>query len=411
METRVTATPDAKPRGTRLPRLARRRQLLSAAQEVFVENGYHAAAMDEIADRAGVSKPVLYQHFPGKLELYLALLDLHVDDMVNRCRQALASTQENKLRVQATFSAFFDFVSTQGEAFRLVFESDLRNVAPVRQRVERSLRECAEMVSELIQEDTGCTSDEAHLLGVGLVGMAEVSARYWLTTHGSIPKHAAEQLLARLAWRGISGFPQSERRGDFAAPPDDAPHALSPHALSARELTVSVYVGGDDRTRTDDFVSALQELFSDNEIDLRPLGPAVIGSWFRRFGLKVKAAGSEEDIARRLEKLEHALEAVAVDEPASRANDPNEDALSKLISAADAVDDFVVLAGSIILVKHTNNHGQARTCARTLSAAEVRSFERDPHLLRSPGEALDHLEALSAAAEADDVDGRSDKAR
>ncbi|MBB5774610.1 TetR/AcrR family transcriptional regulator [Nonomuraea angiospora] len=205
----MTATPDAKPRGTRLPRLARRRQLLSAAQEVFVENGYHAAAMDEIADRAGVSKPVLYQHFPGKLELYLALLDLHVDDMVNRCREALASTHENKLRVQATFSAFFDFVSTQGEAFRLVFESDLRNVAPVRQRVERSLQECAEMVSVLIQEDTGCTSDEAHLLGVGLVGMAEVSARYWVTQHGSIPKDAAEQLMARLAWRGISGFPRT----------------------------------------------------------------------------------------------------------------------------------------------------------------------------------------------------------
>ncbi|MFG3438973.1 TetR/AcrR family transcriptional regulator [Nonomuraea sp. NPDC047897] len=205
----MTTTPDAKPRGTRLPRLARRRQLLSAAQEVFVENGYHAAAMDEIADRAGVSKPVLYQHFPGKLELYLALLDLHVDDMVNRCREALASTSENKLRVQATFSAFFDFVSTQGEAFRLVFESDLRNVAPVRQRVERSLQECAEMVSAVIQEDTGCTSDEAHLLGVGLVGMAEVSARYWVTTHGSIPKDAAEQLMARLAWRGISGFPRT----------------------------------------------------------------------------------------------------------------------------------------------------------------------------------------------------------
>ncbi|MER6949782.1 TetR/AcrR family transcriptional regulator [Nonomuraea sp. NPDC000554] len=205
----MTATPDAKPRGTRLPRLARRRQLLSAAQEVFVENGYHAAAMDEIADRAGVSKPVLYQHFPGKLELYLALLDLHVDDMINRCREALASTHENKLRVQATFSAFFDFVSTQGEAFRLVFESDLRNVAPVRQRVERSLRECAEMVSAVIQEDTGCTSDEAHLLGIGLVGMAEVSARYWVTTHGSIPKDAAEQLMARLAWRGISGFPRT----------------------------------------------------------------------------------------------------------------------------------------------------------------------------------------------------------
>ncbi|HZI96263.1 MAG TPA: helix-turn-helix domain-containing protein, partial [Actinomycetales bacterium] len=54
-------------RGARLPRSARRAQLLGAAQEVFVSRGYHAAAMDEIADRAGVSKPVLYQHFPSKL--------------------------------------------------------------------------------------------------------------------------------------------------------------------------------------------------------------------------------------------------------------------------------------------------------------------------------------------------------
>ena len=205
----MTATPDAKPRGTRLPRLARRRQLLSAAQEVFVERGYPAAAMDEIAERAGVSKPVLYQHFPGKLELYLALLDLHVDDMVARCRAALDSTTDNKQRVQAAIGAFFDFVSSQGEAFRLVFESDLRNVAPVRPRMERSLRESADMISQVIQEDTGCSSDEAHLLGVGLVGMAEVSARYWLSSQGSIPKEAATQLMARLAWRGISGFPRT----------------------------------------------------------------------------------------------------------------------------------------------------------------------------------------------------------
>ena len=205
----MTATPDAKPRGTRLPRPARRRQLLTAAQEVFVENGYHAAAMDDIAERAGVSKPVLYQHFPGKLELYLALLDMHVEDMVGRMREALSSTTENKQRVRNTFRAYFDFVSTQGEAFRLVFESDLRNVAPVRQRVERALQDCAEMISRVIQEDTGVSADEAHLLGVGLVGMAEVSARYWISTRGSIPKDSAEQLMARLAWRGISGFPRT----------------------------------------------------------------------------------------------------------------------------------------------------------------------------------------------------------
>src|SRR6202789_3846230 len=102
-ETLLTAPPDARPRGARLPRQARRRQLLGAAQEVFVAQGYHAAAMDEIAERAGVSKPVLYQHFPGKLDLYLALLDESVEALTDTIRNALASTADNKQRVSATF--------------------------------------------------------------------------------------------------------------------------------------------------------------------------------------------------------------------------------------------------------------------------------------------------------------------
>src|SRR5689334_25393627 len=85
----VTATSETRPRSTRLPRHERRRQLLDAALEVFVSQGYHAAAMDEIADRAGVSKPVLYQHFPGKLELYLALLDESTGSLVDTMREAL----------------------------------------------------------------------------------------------------------------------------------------------------------------------------------------------------------------------------------------------------------------------------------------------------------------------------------
>ena len=205
----MTATPDARPRGTRLPRLARRRQLLGAAQEVFVAQGYHAAAMDEIAERAGVSKPVLYQHFPGKLELYLALLDEHAEALVKIVREALDSTTDNKMRVQACMQAFYDFVAGDGEAYRLVFESDLRNVAPVRARVDRANQQCAEMIAQVIAEDTNAPSDEAHLLGMGLVGMAEVSARYWLSQQRAIPKDTAEKLIARLAWRGISGFPLS----------------------------------------------------------------------------------------------------------------------------------------------------------------------------------------------------------
>src|SRR5215470_19395412 len=205
----VTATPQTRQVGTRLPKPARRRQLLTAAQEVFVAQGYHAAAMDEIAERAGVSKPVLYQHFPGKLELYLALLDESVEELVGLVRDALSSTTDNKQRVPATFRAFFDFVGGTGEAFRLVFESDLSNEPEVRARLNRTTRAVADMISQFIREDAGLSDEEAHLLGMALVGMAQVSARYWLSTDRAIPKEAAEQLLARLAWRGISGWPRT----------------------------------------------------------------------------------------------------------------------------------------------------------------------------------------------------------
>src|SRR5262249_11958445 len=111
----VTTTNQARHAGNRLPKPARRRQLLAAAQEVFVAQGYHAAAMDEIAERAGVSKPVLYQHFPGKLDLYLALLDESVEALTATVRAALESTTDNKQRVTATFTAFFDFVGSTGQ--------------------------------------------------------------------------------------------------------------------------------------------------------------------------------------------------------------------------------------------------------------------------------------------------------
>ncbi len=205
----MSTTRQARPAGSRLPRPARRRQLLGAAQEVFVAQGYHAAAMDDIADRAGVSKPVLYQHFPGKLELYLALLDESADELVAIVREALSSTTDNSERVPATFRAFFDYVGTSGEAFRLVFESDLSNEPAVRARLDRTMQECAEMVSQFIREDAGVGDAAARLLGVALVGMAQVSSRYWLSTDGAIDKDVAEDLLSRLAWRGISGWPMS----------------------------------------------------------------------------------------------------------------------------------------------------------------------------------------------------------
>ncbi|WP_040423327.1 TetR/AcrR family transcriptional regulator [Actinopolymorpha alba] len=201
---------DVRPRGGRLPRQARRAQLLDAARQVFVATGYHAAAMDDIAERAGVSKPVLYQHFPGKLELYLALLDASCDALVEAVRSALASTTDNQQRVAATMDAYLDFVGDEGGTFRLVFESDLTGEQAVRDRVERVSRECADAIADVIQEDTGLPREEAMLLAAGLAGLAQVTARWWVSSGGTIPRGEAERLMSTLAWRGIRGFPRAD---------------------------------------------------------------------------------------------------------------------------------------------------------------------------------------------------------
>ncbi len=214
MTTDAPTSGTEKPRGGRLPRRARRTQLLGAALEVFVAQGYHAAAMDDIAERAGVSKPVLYQHFPGKLDLYLALLDESCVEVIEGTSKALESTEDNKQRVGATMTAFYDYVASESGAFRLVFESDLTNEPAVRERVDRVTIECANLIAPLIRDDTGLPEDASRLLAVSLVGMGQVSARFWLDDRlgdrAGIDQRQAAALVAGLAWRGIGGYPRTD---------------------------------------------------------------------------------------------------------------------------------------------------------------------------------------------------------
>lgn len=201
-------TEETRTRPARLPRDERRAQLLSAAQEVFVANGYHGAAMDEIADTAQVSKPVLYQHFPSKRELYLALLDQQIAELTERMLAALASTNDNKYRVQATIKAYFEFISKDDQAHRLIFENDLINDPEVAAKIEIFSATYANAIAEIITHDTSLGDKEATLLGRALAGMSHVSARYWLENDGEIELEVAAELIYRLAWRGISRFPK-----------------------------------------------------------------------------------------------------------------------------------------------------------------------------------------------------------
>lgn len=173
--------------------------------------------MDEIADRAGVSKPVLYQHFPGKRELYLALLDEQVKSLGQRMVTALRAPVDNKERVHAAIAAYFEFVDSEGEAFRLLWESDLRNDPEVHDKVDKAFAEIVVAFAETINSESGAGPAQSMLLSAGLGGLAEISARWWLERRNDqasdLSKDEAVALMSALAWRGISGFPlQSDLR-------------------------------------------------------------------------------------------------------------------------------------------------------------------------------------------------------
>ena len=123
------------------------------------------------------------------------------------------ATADNKERVRGAVRAYFDFVDHDGEAFRLVFESDLRNDPAVRQRVDRVERGCIAAITDTIMADTGVSRARAELLASGLVGAAETAARFWLAGGRQIDKPDAEALLTALSWRGIASFPLQGEQG------------------------------------------------------------------------------------------------------------------------------------------------------------------------------------------------------
>jgi AcrR family transcriptional regulator len=177
---------------------------------VFVANGYHAAAMDDIAERAGVSKPVLYQHFPGKLELYLALMDTQAESLSSAVIDALSGTDDNRERIHRVLTAYFRFVEgdERDGAFRLIFETDLGNEPAVRDRVDAVSRTTMIAVAETVAADTGLDHARAELLSTALTGAAQVAARWWLASDRPIAQEDAVRLLESLLWRGMSNFPR-----------------------------------------------------------------------------------------------------------------------------------------------------------------------------------------------------------
>ena len=190
----------------RLSAAERRAQLVQVAGELFAVHGYHRLSMEQLADAAGVSKPVLYQHFPSKRALYLALVRDAVAEMEAQVRKALEGSPDNRARVEGAIGAYFDFI--EDARFRLIVTAELTD-GDVRDEVEGAMGRVAEEIGALIAEDAGLSVGAAQFLATAVRGLATEGARWWVE-HPQVDKREAVRLLARLAWRGLGSFDPDE---------------------------------------------------------------------------------------------------------------------------------------------------------------------------------------------------------
>lgn len=202
-----------------MPRALRRAQVLAIAQELFTSQGFHHVSMDDIADRAEVSKPVLYRHFPSKLDLYLTVVDARGDELLSAVDAAVAMHPPGEVRphdaravVTGVVRAYLDFVDGAGESSALLFESDVRHDLEVRARVERATEAVTRRLRTVLADVAGVPDEQAALLAPSLAAMAQSAATRRLRADGTAPaggSTGARQtaaLVARLAWGGIADF-------------------------------------------------------------------------------------------------------------------------------------------------------------------------------------------------------------
>ncbi len=183
----------------------RRAQLLNVARRVFGKSGFHGVSMEEVATEAGVTKPILYDHFPSKKELYLALLESDLAVLHEKVREALNSPIGNRERIRASFEAYFDFVQEEADGFRLLMQETVGAEREFRDRVAQVREQILSEVADLIvRESKGRLQREhAETVALALIGMGETVAQRQLGRSPEMRQEALE-VLVRLAWRGIT---------------------------------------------------------------------------------------------------------------------------------------------------------------------------------------------------------------
>ncbi len=198
------------PSRQRRPRLSgteRRAKILAAATRLFAERGYHAVSMEEIAEAAGSWKAVVYDHFPSKVELYVALLESFRDQLLVATASASTEGHGREARLRASFEAFFVFVEERPDAVRLLFletpgEPELaRAHAGVQSGAALAIAKTLASDPALLSAESG-RGQALEMLATMIKGAVHALAAWW-REHPAIPRPEIVEQATRLVWGGV----------------------------------------------------------------------------------------------------------------------------------------------------------------------------------------------------------------
>ncbi|MBD8506175.1 TetR/AcrR family transcriptional regulator [Hoyosella sp. G463] len=180
----------------------RRDQLIEVGRSLFAERGYEATSIEEIAQRALVSKPVVYEHFGGKEGLYAVVVDREMADLLQRITSSL-SAHRSRERVEQVTLAFLTYIEECTDGFRILVRD---SPADARSGTYSSLlNDATTQVEHLLASDfsrRGMETEFAGLYAQALVGMVSVTAQWWLDERQP-PKEIVAAHLVNLCWNGL----------------------------------------------------------------------------------------------------------------------------------------------------------------------------------------------------------------
>ena len=192
----------------RLPAAARRAQLIDVGRSVFAERGYEAASVEEIAERARVSKPIVYEHFGGKEGLYAVVVDREVEHILGSIVAAVGSGTPRE-RLEQAVLAFLVYVKERPDGFAVL----LRDAPPSRRGGEMPalMYDLADRVSDIFSEQfrkAGYDAKAAPIYAHALVGMVSFVGQWWTDANKPPPADVVASHIAALAWMGLRHLPK-----------------------------------------------------------------------------------------------------------------------------------------------------------------------------------------------------------